>query len=101
MKSLAKEPAARYQSCRELFDDLRNYRSLPSAQNPNATLPLGGTPQSNASHNTSANEYQFATNSRAHASRASSPSQTPLVRRNRTVASEPSPNKSRRCATLL
>src|SRR6266487_1695241 len=48
MKSLAKEPATRYQSCRELFEDLRNYRSLPSAQNPNATLPLGGTPQSNA-----------------------------------------------------
>src|SRR5258705_1679474 len=44
MKSLAKEPPARYQSCRELFDDLRNYRSLPSAHNPNATLPLGGTP---------------------------------------------------------
>src|ERR1700719_4240671 len=42
MKSLAKEPASRYQSCQELFEDLRNYRSLPSAFNPNATLPTVG-----------------------------------------------------------
>src|SRR5204863_5739292 len=38
MKSLAKEPAARYQSCRELFDDLRNYRAQGAAGgNPNST----------------------------------------------------------------
>src|SRR5260370_38537885 len=49
MKSLAKEPAARYQSCRELFEDLRNYRSLPSAFNPNATLPTVAPSQSNKS----------------------------------------------------
>src|SRR5438477_11926442 len=47
MKSLAKEPAARYQSCRELFEDLRNYRSLPSASSPNATLPAAGILQHN------------------------------------------------------
>src|SRR5437764_6167052 len=28
MKSLVKEPSERYQTCRELFEDLRNYRSL-------------------------------------------------------------------------
>ncbi|HEX9234270.1 MAG TPA: serine/threonine-protein kinase [Candidatus Acidoferrum sp.] len=101
MKSLAKEPAARYQSCRELFDDLRNYRSLPSAQNPNATLPLGGTPQSNASHSTSANDDQFATTARSLASRASSPSQTPLVRRTGTIAPAPEPKKPSTRATVL
>ena len=101
MKSLAKEPAARYQSCRELFDDLRNYRSLPSAQNPNATLPLGGTPQSNPSHSTSANDDQFATTARSLASRASNPSQTPLVRRTGTIAPAPEPKKPSTRATVL
>ena len=38
MKSLVKEPSERYQTCRELFEDLRNYRSLSAAINPNATL---------------------------------------------------------------
>src|ERR1700751_6183800 len=41
LRALAKEPSQRYESCRDLFDDLRNYRSLPSTENPNATLPLG------------------------------------------------------------
>src|SRR5246500_4469438 len=41
LKALAKEPSQRYQHCRDLMDDLRNYRSLPSTENPNATLPLG------------------------------------------------------------
>src|SRR6267142_2957226 len=39
MKALAKEPEVRYQSCRELLEDLRNYRALtPAAGNPDATL---------------------------------------------------------------
>src|ERR1700686_4418295 len=37
MKALAKEPEARYQSCRELLEDLRNYR---------ATANVGGSAQS-------------------------------------------------------
>src|ERR1700756_1154318 len=49
MKALAKEPAARYQSCRELFDDLRNYRSLSSASNPNATLTAVNSQQNSQS----------------------------------------------------
>src|ERR1700736_2581878 len=36
IKALAKEPEARYQSCRELLEDLRNYRS---------TVNAGGSPQ--------------------------------------------------------
>ncbi len=31
MKALAKEPAARYQNCRELLEDLHNYRNLAAA----------------------------------------------------------------------
>jgi eukaryotic-like serine/threonine-protein kinase len=101
MKSLAKEPAARYQSCRELFDDLRNYRSLPATQNPNATLPLGGTPQRSASHGTSAIDDQFVATSRSLAWRANSPSQTPLVRRTGTIAPALEPKKSDTLATVL
>src|ERR1700719_4222149 len=37
MRALAKEPEARYQSCRELLEDLRNYR---------ATANVGGSAQS-------------------------------------------------------
>src|SRR5262250_245622 len=50
LKALAKEPSERYQHCRDLMEDLRNYRSLSEARNPAATLPLGfgGTQQSSA-----------------------------------------------------
>ena len=80
MKALAKEPAARYQSCREFFDELRNYRSLTT--NPNATLPAGGLPLNNLSPGNSSQDPQFAATSRALNSRTRNPTQTPLVRRN-------------------
>src|ERR1700756_5326549 len=40
LRALAKEPEQRYQSCRELLEDLRNYRALGtgSQNNPDATL---------------------------------------------------------------
>src|ERR1041385_8855814 len=41
LKALAKEPADRYPNCRELLEDLRNYRSLTNVKNPSARLPLG------------------------------------------------------------
>src|SRR3984957_13890702 len=39
MKSLAKEPEARYQSCHEFLEDLRNYRNVAAEGNPRATVP--------------------------------------------------------------
>src|SRR6201984_1488955 len=49
MRALAKDPDKRYQHCRDLMDDLRNYRSLSVVENPSATLPLGiGSPHSHA-----------------------------------------------------
>jgi serine/threonine protein kinase len=101
MKSLAKEPAARYQSCRELFEDLRNYRSLPSAFNPNATLPTVGASQNNQSQGGYPDNSQLATTSRSLASRASNPSQTPVVRRTGTITPAPERNKSNMLATVL
>ena len=101
MKSLAKEPAARYQSCRELFDDLRNYRSLPSAQNPHSMLAFGGTSQGRALQGAPANDTQFAATSGALSSRSSSPSQTPVVRRTGTIAPAPEPKKNSTFTTVL
>jgi serine/threonine-protein kinase len=101
MKSLAKEPAARYQSCRELFEDLRNYRSLPSAFNPNATLPTAGASQNNQSQSGYPDNSQLAAASRSLVSRASNPSQTPAVRRTGTITPAPEQKKSNVLATVL
>src|SRR5690242_16458455 len=43
MKALAKEPDARYQSCREMLEDLKNYRNVAAAgAGPDSTVALGG-----------------------------------------------------------
>jgi serine/threonine-protein kinase len=101
MRSLAKEPAARYQSCRELFEDLRNYRSLPSPSDPNATLPAGGASQNSQSQGGYLDRAQIASTSHSLSSRASSPSQTPLVRRTGAIAPLPEPQQSSVLATVL
>jgi len=101
MKVLAKEPGARYQSCRELLEDLRNYRSVTLAPNPNATMPLGGTLHSPVSQGGSPDETQVTMTSRALNSRASGPSQTPVVRRTGAIAPAPEPKKSSVLGTVL
>src|SRR6266852_1746267 len=43
MKALAKDPEVRYQSCREMLEDLRNYRSLVNnAGSPQSTMMMSG-----------------------------------------------------------
>src|SRR5271154_300289 len=43
MKALAKEPEDRYQSCREMLEDLRNYRAIAGVDaSPRSTMVLGG-----------------------------------------------------------
>src|ERR1700737_2296324 len=46
MRALAKDPDTRYQSCREMLEDLRNYRSLNAAS---------GSPQSTMAMNSDVN----------------------------------------------
>jgi serine/threonine-protein kinase len=101
MKSLAKEPAARYQSCRELFDDLRNYRTLGSVANPNATLPVGGSQLNNSLQRSSSDDTPLAATPRALASLANHPSQTPAVRRTGVVTPIPEPKQSNVITTVL
>jgi len=97
MKALAKEPEARYQSCREMLEDLRNYRTVAPGASPdktmvsagpgglgapNATLPLAGTgagPQ--GGRNSYSEDPMIMATTRSLNARASSPTQTPAVRR--------------------
>src|SRR5205823_14088978 len=44
MKALAKEPSARYQSCRDMLEDLKNYRSIAANDSPTSTVMLTGSP---------------------------------------------------------
>jgi serine/threonine protein kinase len=97
MKALSKEPETRYQSCREMLEDLRNYRSiapggspdktmvgggLPGMSAPNATLPLAGTGVgAQGGRSFHAEDPMTVATTRSLNARASSPNQTPVVRR--------------------
>ena len=92
MKALAKEPEARYQSCRDMLEDLRNYRNVATGASaagdktvvlagpgaPNATLPLGGP---GGGRNVEAPDPMIMATTRSLNARAVSPTQTPAIRR--------------------
>jgi len=97
MKALAKEPETRYQSCREMLEDLRNYRSIAPGGSPdktmvsgvpgglgapNATLPLAGTGVgAQGGRSFHPQDPMTLATTRSLNERASSPTQTPVVRR--------------------
>src|SRR5437899_852849 len=105
MRALEKEPDQRYQNCREMLEDLRNYRSIsPRNGNPQSTMVMGGSSPAatmvsgNAEGRGFANEDQtIITTARSLNSRASAPGQTPLVRRTGAIAptSVPEPPKKK------
>ncbi len=94
MKALAKEPEARYQSCRELLEDLRNYRNTANlGGSPQSTMALGGANSPTAT--TAMNgpglrgmHTEFATTTAAQslAARSGNPNQTPGLRRTGPIA---------------
>src|SRR5882672_6011602 len=109
MRALAKEPEVRYQSCRELLEDLRNYRALtPAAGNPDATLisprsgspfPLGiagGSPQ-----NTPAGNPNITPTIRSLQNRGTNPTQTPIIRRTGPIAPIEEPKKNSPALTII
>ncbi|HKF26739.1 MAG TPA: PEGA domain-containing protein [Candidatus Acidoferrum sp.] len=99
LKALAKEPSERYQHCRDLIEDLRNYRTLTRVENPGATLPLGiGSPHSHAAAQLL--EAQVAATSRSLNARSAAPFQTPVVRRTGTLQ-KPEPRPKNLLTTVL
>jgi serine/threonine protein kinase len=101
MKALVKDPDQRYQNCREMLEDLRNYRA--HAGSPQATMALGGNsagatvavsnPNSTPSY---FDESRAAANTRALNARATHPGQTPVIRRTGVLqpVAEPTKKKS-------
>jgi serine/threonine-protein kinase len=103
MKALVKEPDNRYQSCREMLEDLRNYRSLvPGGGNPQSTMVMGGgSPATTVlsgnagGHGLIGEDQTVVATTRSLNARASSPGQTPLVRRTGAIAPAPEPPKKK------
>lgn len=101
MKALAKEPDQRYQSCREMLDELKSYRLMTASNgNPQSTMMAnsGGSPAAtmalgSAGFGGREDENRAAVTARSLASRATNPSQTPLIRRTATVAPYEEPKK--------
>jgi eukaryotic-like serine/threonine-protein kinase len=110
LRALAKEPEVRYQSCREMLEDLRNYRALGgNERNPDATMispRLGATLPLNAEaaglRGAHADDPMTMATVRSLQNRASGPSQTPIVRRTGTVQPVVEPPKEKNTfATVL
>ncbi len=102
MKALLKEPEERYQSCREMLEDLRNYRANTSAAaNPQSTVTLGsnGSPTAtmalgiNGRQLPGPNDAYVSATAQALSARASGPGQTPLVRRTGVITPVAEPAK--------
>jgi len=98
MKALAKEPEQRYQTCREMLEDLRNYRAQGVAGgNPNSTMAMGGASpaatiatskaggRAFTSHGPAGDDPTVIATARSLSTRAASPGQTPVVRRTGTI----------------
>lgn len=103
MKALVKEPDQRYQNCREMLEDLRNYRSLaPASGNPQSTMVMGGgSPAATlisgnvAGRGFTGEDQTVMATARSLNARASAPGQTPLVRRTGLIARAPEPPKKK------
>jgi serine/threonine-protein kinase len=110
MKALAKDPEQRYQSCREMLEDLRAYRTIaPAGGNPQSTMVMGGGSPDATLISGSAGGRGFGgedqtvmATARSLNARASAPNQTPVVRRTGRIApvAEP-PKKKNILGTIL
>src|SRR5256885_10282150 len=105
MKALAKEPSARYQSCRDMLQDLKNYRSIAANDSPASTVMLTGSPDDTvatpAHRMGRTEELQTAHTARSLQARAGSPTQTPLVRRTAAIQPAEPPRKSNPFLTIF
>ena len=115
MKALAKDPEERYHSCRELLEDLRNYRNVAATNaSPQSTMVMG-SPQISPTATMAMNggvingglrglhnpdPMTFPTG-RSLAASGGNPSQTPGVRRTGPVAPYQEPKKKSFVGTVL
>ncbi len=108
MRALAKEPEVRYQSCREMIEDLRNYRALGGTEmNPDATMvsPRAGSPMGHPSLSPGLRGLHGDPSSspalRSLQTHGGNPSQTPVIRRTGAIQTLEEPEKSSRLASIL
>jgi serine/threonine protein kinase len=110
MKALVKDPDERYQSCREMLEELRHYRAMAGAGgNPQSTMVVGGqnapnaTLAMNSGGGRNYREEDSMTSATTHSlnARASSPGQTPVVRRTGSVTPYQEPKKKGIFGTVL
>jgi len=111
MRALAKEPDQRYQSCREMLEDLRNYRGLGGATgNPQSTIAMGGgSPVATvvsgnvAGRGLATDDLSVLATVRSLNTRSATPGQTPVVRRTGTLTPVPAepPKKKNYMGTVL
>jgi eukaryotic-like serine/threonine-protein kinase len=108
MRALEKDPDQRYQSCREMLEELKNYRAIAGCGNPQSTMVGGGgSPAAtiisgNAGGRGIGNEDQtVAATTRSLTSRATSPGQTPIVRRTAAIAPVAEPPKKKSVAGTI
>jgi len=108
MRALAKEPEQRYQNCREMLEDLKNYRSMAAGGNPQSTMVMGsGSPGATlVSENVggrgfAGEEPGLAATARRLNSRTSGPGQTPGIRRTGAIAPIQEPPKKKSVAGTI
>ncbi len=101
MRALAKDPDTRYQSCREMLEDLRNYRSLGAPPgNPQSTMAMSPDVNATVTMNPAGLRGVHGDDTvavaRSLSARAANPGQTPVLRHTGTLppVSEPKPKKS-------
>jgi eukaryotic-like serine/threonine-protein kinase len=108
LRALAKEPEVRYQSCREMLEDLRNYRALGgSEQNPDATMisARASSPMAMASSGAGLRglhgDPSASPAPRSLQSASGNPSQTPVVRRTGAIQTFEEPEKRSRLGSIF
>jgi len=102
MRALQKEPEQRYQNCREMLEDLRRYRALSAANNPQSTMVMGGASPTatlvsanTGGHGMAQEDPAIAATARSLNVRTSAPGQTPAIRRTGAIAPVQEPPKKK------
>jgi len=107
LKALTKDPDYRYQTCREMLEDLKNFRTIAAnSANPQSTMIQGSPAATVAMQNHPGNgagyddPRLFAT-ARSIGGNAAHPDQTPAVRRTAPVAPYEEPKKKSIAGTIV